>query len=179
VQTNVPEGESFVGYNCDFCIAREMMGNRTGRVCLTYQVDFSEDALEYYSFVKGDQVSGRIVSYEDFYHAIDKLLTLHKTDRIELALKFIKIRTRNGVISGVCPKSFPRTQLTLQLLSKLNLCIGGPNGTDLIHLPFPGTLFDQQNLFVEAYFVYCDEYNKYIKTQKTQKDRPNAQTNRP
>ena len=37
--------ESFVGYDCDICIAKEMMGKRIGRVCLKYQVDFDEDKL--------------------------------------------------------------------------------------------------------------------------------------
>lgn len=66
-------------------------------------------------------------------------------------------------VSGICMKSFPKSQLSLHLLSKLNLCLGGENGNELKHLPFKGTILDQPNLFIEAYYVYTDEVSKYRK----------------
>ena len=39
--------------------------------------------------------------------------------------------------------------------------MGGFSGTELIHLPFSGTILEQPNLFIEGYQIYIDEYNKY------------------
>lgn len=97
---------------------------------------------------------------------------LYKTDRIEVALKQFKLR--NGRITGICPKSFPKSEETIELLSLINICVGGQSGTELIHLPYGGTILNQPNKFIEAYFVFVNEYNKYLKS-KIPKERGKTQ----
>ena len=136
-----------------------MMGRQKGRLCLLYQVDFDVDTLSYSSSSAKEKVSGTISSFEELYSAIDELLEFHKTDRLEIAFKLIK-----GNVGGMCAKSFPMSALSIRLIGMLNLCMGGENGVQLLHLPFAGTLYDQPNLFIEAYYVYLDEHSKYIRS---------------
>ena len=141
-----------------------MMGNRPGRVCLIYQIDFSEDELEFSVKNRLSELAGTVHNESDFSVALSAILDFFKSDRIETALKFF--RPKGQRITGICPKSFPKTPLTIDLLSKLNLCVGGANGTDLINFPEAGGLFDQPNLFIEGYFIYVDEFNKFVRSQK-------------
>ena len=156
--TDVDDKNADTKYNCDFCIAKEWMGQRSGRLCFLYQVDFSEP-LTFSSDSKDGKVEGEINSEEDFYNAVDQILSFHKTDRIEIALKRIRMKG----VSGVCPKSFPRTETTSLLLRKLNLCLGGDSNNELVHLPYAGTILDQPNLFIEAFYVWSDELTKWLR----------------
>jgi hypothetical protein len=150
-----------VGYNCDFCIAKEYIGARRGRLCFSYQLDLDEDYLKYSCKTKDEEVGGIVKSIDEFYYAVNEILTLYKTNRIEVALKQFTLNESN--VSGVCPKSFPKTKLTSGLLSILNLTIGGQSGTELMQLPYSGTILQQPNVFIEAYYIFVDEYNKYTK----------------
>ena len=144
------------------------MGSRPGRLCLLYQIDFSEDVLEYKTITRQGPLSGEIKTDEDLYIAFFKLLEHHKTDKIELILKYIKYKGHR--ISGVCPKSVPKTDLSIKLLGMLNICLGGENGNQLVHLPFEGTIIDQPNMFIEAYYIWVDEFARYMKA-KQEKDK--------
>ena len=160
--------EKGVGFNCELCIANELMGNKSGRICLIHQIDFDNDILEYNSYIKSGNVSGVIRSGNEFDYAVDRILSLHGTDRIESALR--QIRYKN--LTGVCIKSFPRTHLTNALLSLLMLCMGGYSGTELIHLPCTGTILDQPNIFIEAYNIWVNEYNSKVhQDRKDSKDK--------
>jgi hypothetical protein len=88
---------------------------------------------------------------------------LYKTDRVEIALK--RITDLKTKVSGICMKSFPHTPLTEHLLSRIYLCIGGANGTDLVHLPEHGSILEQSNIFIQAYNVYLSEYHKFMKSK--------------
>ena len=149
-----------------------MMGKTPGRVCMIYQIDFDEDELEYSVKNRFNSVEGNIRNVEEFSAAISALLDFYKTDRVEVALKFI--RPVGQRITGICPKSFPKTPLTIDILSKLNLCVGGANGTDLMNFPENGSLFDQPNIFIESYYVYVDEFNKFIRSQKESPKTPST-----
>lgn len=130
------------------------MGRVNGRLCFLHQIDLDEgDVLQ--------SKVGLITSLEEFYSAVDTILQKAGVTRIELALKNFSLV--GSKTYGVCPKSFPKTDLTFRLLSILNLCVGGQNGTDFINLPYSGSLFDQPNLLLEAYYVFVDEANKYFK----------------
>lgn len=154
--------ENGVGFNCDLCIAKGLMGVNKGRICLIHQIDFDNDSLEYNSKTSSGSVSGTIRSLNDFSRAISELLALHGDDRIELALKQINYNNQYGV----CIKSFPQSQLSTRLLNTLFLCMGGFSGTELTQLPYNGTILDQPNIFIEAYNIWVGEYNK-----KVQEDR--------
>lgn len=161
IQSRTNELEGSVGYNCELCIAKDMMGNHSGRLCFIHQIDFdNNDSLEWKSATRLGIESGVVDSIDSLMEGIDKLLTLHKTNRVEVALKFF--RNTEKRISGICAKSFPKTFLTNHLLGKLNLCLGGANGNELTHFPCEGTLFDQPNIFIIAYYVYLDELNKFL-----------------
>lgn len=136
-----------------------MMGKRSGRICLLYQIDFDEDKLEYRVIAREDKLEGVVESEEQLYDVVSDLLDIYKTERLEVALKFFKFEK----INGICPKSFPRTQLTVKILSILNLCVGGESGTEVKFFPYPGGILEQSNLFVQAYYIWCDEYSKFIK----------------
>jgi hypothetical protein len=138
------------------------MGNRNGRICLINQIDFDEDTLEYSSSVGKNSVGDFIKSDNGFTNAISQLLHLHATERVESAFKQIKYKN----LFGVCLKSFPRSELTSRLLNLLMLCMGGFNGTELVHLPFEGTILDQPNIFIEAYNIYTSEYNSFVQEQR-------------
>ena len=165
---DVEERDSAVGYNCDFCIAKGLMGSRPGRLCLLYQVDLAEDVLEYKTITRQGPLNGEIRTDDDLYIAFIKLLEHHKTDRIELILKYIKLKGTRS--SGLCPKSVPKTDLSIKLLGVLNLCLGGENGNQLTHMPFQGTVMNQPNIFIEAYYIWVDEYSKYMKTKDKKQD---------
>ena len=143
-----------------------MMGQKRGRLCMLYQVDFDEHTLLYSGDSRSGKISGEIKSEQEFTQGIDELLSIYATDRLEVALK--RISLKDSRISGVCPKSFPKTPFTSELLGLLNICLGGSNGTDLIHLPFEGRIIDQPNIFIEAYFIYVSEYSRWIKPKTTQ-----------
>lgn len=167
IQAQTSDEENYVGYDCEFCIAKEMMGRRTGRLCLLYQIDIESETLEYYSVTRSGEVIGVTNSEISFNHAVNSLLNLHQSDRVEVALKFFKLK--NSRTTGICPKSFPKSQLTVSLLSKLNLCLGGHSGVELVHLPYEGGLFDQPNVFIEAYQVYSEEFNKFWRVQRKER----------
>ena len=137
------------------------MGKKNGRICLLYQIDIDEDELTYSSRTKQKNIQGTVSSEGEFFNAISKLLEIHISDRIELALRLFKHQP--SMLMGICAKSLPRTQLTNNLLNKIHVCLGGFNGDELVHLPFPGGLFDQPNIFVEAYYIYRDELAKHRK----------------
>lgn len=136
------------------------MGNKRGRLCLLYQVDLEEDKLRYGAKL----ISGEVDSEESFLESVSKILEAFKTDRIEVALKSFRLPdNQDKRISGICLKSFPRTRLTSRLIEMLNMCMGGQSGVELIHLPFAGTILNQPNIFIQAYFIYSDEVNKFLK----------------
>ncbi len=162
--------EGQVGYNCEYCIAKEFMGTRKGRICFYYQIDFNSDVLEYSCSVPEKTISGEVTSIEEFQNVCSSILELYKADRIEIALK--QFRIKNTRITGICAKSFPKTQETVDLLSLINLCTGGQSGTELFHLPYSGTILDQPNKFIEAYFIFCNEFNKHLKRNR-HKDKAN------
>lgn len=143
------------------------MGNVTGRLCFFYQIDLSEDILSYWYETKEGRFSGEVYNEEEFNQAIQEILDAYKTDKIEVALKRFKIVGQK--VTGICAKSFPRTDLTRQLLSMINLCVGGASATEIMQLPYEGTILQQPNVFVEAYYIFVDEYNRFIK-MKTPKD---------
>lgn len=143
-----------------------MMGNRSGRLCFIYQIDFSEHTLTYDVKSQTGRLIGEVNSDEEFYDAVDKLLDNHKSDRIEIALKFFKLKGSRLV--GICPKSFPRTELTSSLLSVIYMCMGTEG--QLLHLPFEGSILEQPNLFIEAHAIYLDEYNKFMNEERKQQD---------
>ncbi len=152
-----------------------MMGNKSGRICLIYQIDFDEDKLEYRTIARDDKLEGTVESEEQLYDAVSELLDIHKTERLEAALKFFRFNN----ISGICPKSFPRTSLTIKLLSLLNLCVGGETGTEIKHFPYEGGILEQSNIFVQAYYIWCDEYSKFIKLlRQKSKVKDNNETGR-
>lgn len=160
----VDDNENAAGYNCELCIAKGLMGARPGRLCLLYQVDFGEDVLEYKTVTRQGPLSGDIKSEDDMYLAIQKLSEHHKTDKVDLVLRYIKLKGKR--LSGVCPKSVPKTDMSIRLLSLLNTCLGGDNGTQLLHLPFPGTIIDQPNIFIESHYIWIDEYSRFMKAQR-------------
>lgn len=141
------------------------MGKKHGRICLLYQLNLGEDKLTYFSRAQQKDIQGTVSSEDELFDAISKLLKLHISDRIELALKLF--RHEPSALTSVCIKSLPRTQLTNNLLNKIHLCLGGFNGDQLVHLPFEGGLFDQPNVFVEAYYIYRDELAKYRKFKES------------
>jgi hypothetical protein len=145
------------------------MGKLRGRLCLLHQIDFDTDTLLYDVHNKlGESASGEINSVDELMTSISEILSIHKTDDVEIALKFIKLK--NSRLSGLCIKSFPRTLLTNMLFNRLSLCLGGENNTDLVHLPDAGTILDQSNIFIQAFNIYRDEKNKYsFQTQKKAK----------
>ena len=153
-----------------------MMGRKPGRVCFLYQIDFSEVTLEFYSKTPIESISGTIESYEDFYSAISRILEFHKTDRVEVGLKRIGIKGKTS--RGICVKSFPQTKLTAKILSMLNLCLGGQNGTELVHLPESGTIFDQSNIFIESFYIYVDEVSKYNRIKRIEKKEDTKKSSR-
>lgn len=159
--SDAPSGS--IGYDCNLCLAKELMGSRNGRLCLIYQIDLESDRLRYSGESKIGKVSGTISSESELYGAVDELLSTYASDRIAVGLKRISLE---GGISGVCVKSFPKSQLTSEILGLLNICLGGHNGTDLVHLPCSGTILDQPNIFIESYFIYVNEYSKYWKEQR-------------
>lgn len=126
-----------------------------------YQIDFDEDKLYYDLKHKAPEFCGYVQSDIELYRIVKEILEIYSSDRLEIALKFFTLE--NSRISGICLKSFPKSQLSLHLLSKLNLCLGGDNGNELKHLPFEGTILEQPNLFIEAYYIYTDEVSKYRK----------------
>ena len=132
------------------------MGKSKGRVCLFYQIDF--DAEDELYFAK-ERDAKSIGNDEELFAAVDYLLQTVGSTRVEIALK----RIRSSTNAGICPKSFPRTELTSNLLELLNLCLGGENGMQLVHLPYAGTILDQPNIFLQAFYIYCDEVSKFIK----------------
>jgi hypothetical protein len=157
------ENESLTSYDCEICQAKDLMGKRSGRICLLYQIDFlNEDSLTYRSLTRLGEVSGIVNSEEEFYESVDKLLDAHKTERLEVALRFYRI----GNINGICPKSFPRTQLSTNLMSIINLCVGGESGTDIQNFPSYGGILEQSNLFIEAYYIWRQEHTSFIKYLK-------------
>lgn len=161
-----------MGYNCDLCIAKNLIGNRPGRLCMLYQVDLELDTLEYNCSNSKGEVHGIITSLDDLTHALTQLLELLKAPTVAPVLKFIKLRhSRSG---GLCPKSFPRLPLTNNLISRLQLCVGGQNGTELVHLPYKGTILEQPNLFIQAFNVYADEVSKHTQSlrQKAEEKKP-------
>jgi len=150
------------------------MGNRPGRLCLIYQIDFAEDVLEYKTITRQGPMNGEIKSEDDLYIAIIKLSEHHKTDKTDLVLKYIKLKgSRSG---GICPKSVPKTDLSIKLLGMLNICLGGENGNQLVNLPFAGTIMDQPNLFIEGYYIWVDEFSKYTKSRE---ERSKARSQKP
>ena len=171
------DDEKSVGYNCDVCIAKDLMGKRRGRLCFAYQIDFEEgDELEYSVTGRDSTINGNISSFETFEYAITQLLNFYRTERIEVALKFIRLKNSN--ISGICPKSFPKSQLTIHLLGLLNLCMGGHNSTELVQLPYLGSILEQPNLFIEAYYIFVEEFNKWMKQERqTQEEKARQQSN--
>lgn len=144
------------------------MGSRRGRLCLLYQVDFESDKLRYSGESKIGKASGLISSEPELYRAIDELLSVYAVDRVEVGLRRISL---DGSVSGVCVKSFPKTKLSSDILGLLNICLGGQTGTDLVHLPYSGTILDQPNIFIEGFYVYMNEHSKYWK-QKQKADTP-------
>lgn len=155
-------------YSCEYCIAKEFMGARKGRLCFLFQLDFDEYTLEYDCKVPDGEAKGEVHSLEEFYSACSRILGLYKINRIEVALKQFKLK--NSRLYGICPKSFPRSDEVTHLLSLINLCVGGQSGTELMQLPYPGTILEQPNKFIEAYYIFTNEYNKYVKS-KTPKDK--------
>lgn len=147
------------------------MGKRAGRLCLFYQVDLGEDTLEYDTINTLGHIYGEIKSNDDLFYSTGKLLEFYKTDKVDLVLKYIRLQGTR--ISGVCPKSYPKSDLSIRLLGKLNICLGGSNGTELVHLPYEGTIFDQPNIFIEAFYIWVDEFNKYIKSKPKPKQNEN------
>lgn len=147
------------------------MGEKAGRLCFLYQLDFDEHILSFESKAENEEIQGTISSLEEFYSAVQKILDLHKTERIEVALKKIRL----GNIYGVCIKSFPRTPFSSYLLGLINLCVGGESGMEMAHLPFQGTILEQPNLLVEVYNIWCDELSKW-KAEKLSEMR--SETNR-
>lgn len=146
------------------------MGSKPGRLCLLYQVDFAEDILLYKTITKQGPLNGEIRNDDDLYLSLYKLMEHHKTDRVDLVLKYIKFKGTR--LSGVCPKSFPKTDLSIRLLGLLNMCLGGENGTQLVHLPFPGTILDQPNIFIESHYIWVDEFSKYMKVKQSKEKQP-------
>jgi len=136
---------------------------------MIYQVDLGEDILEYNTVTREGPLNGEIKSIDDLYYGINKLLQHHKTERVDLVLRYIRLKGTRS--SGLCPKSYPKSELSTRLLGKLNICLGGENGTELVHFPFDGTIMDQPNLFIEAFYVWVDELSRYIREK--QKTTPN------
>jgi len=141
---------------------------------MLYQVDLDEDVLLYHSVTREGEVSGEIKNADDLFDATSKLLEHHKTDRVDLVLRYIKLKDTRS--SGICPKSYPKSDLSIRLLGKLNICLGGQSGLELVHFPYEGTIFDQPNIFIEAFYIWIDEYNKYMRvkqrTMQNQQSKP-------
>jgi len=143
------------------------MGNKRGRLCFIYQLDFDEHTLYYKCKVEQEEISEEVHSDNEFQQSLGFILEMYKTDRVEGGLK--RFGLKDTKISGICIKSFPKSPLTSKLLELIYLCTGGQSGVDLVHLPFEGTVLDQPNIFIEAYSIFTQEYNKYMK-EKTKLD---------
>lgn len=151
-----------VSYDCDQCIDDDKMGKINGRLCLKYQIDLDEDVLTFSAKAKDESLVGEVTDVDELFSAMSSVMALYKTGRVEVALK--SFRVANG-ISGICPKSLYRLPIVEQLLHMVFMCIGGYSGTELIHLPFPGTILDQPNMFIDAYNIVNSEYSKWNKEQ--------------
>ena len=139
------------------------MGNKAGRLCLLHQVtDLEEQHLKYRCQTSLGKIEGLVKSEDELYHAISVILDFYKTDQIEVSIKILEY----DKIKGLCIRSFPQTYLTQNILSLINLCVGGQSGTDLIHLPYQGTILDQPNLFIQAYYIYVGEVSRFYRTKK-------------
>jgi hypothetical protein len=145
-----------------------MMGKRSGRLCFLYQLELGDDKLTYTCKSPESTLQGEVETFEDFQDSISLILELYNTDRIEVALK--QFRLVGTSFRGICPKSLPRLPLTSYLLDMIYTCVGGENGTDLINLPFEGTILDQPNLFIQAYNIYVNEQSRWLR-EKTSKNR--------
>ena len=144
------------------------MGKVRGRLCLLYQVDFEEDVMVYSASLPSGRLAGEVTSQEELVDAISELMDAYATDRIEPILKLFSLP---GKVSGICPKSFPRSSLTSQLLSLINLCVGGESGVQLVQLPFSGALTDQPNVFMQAYSVFVEEHHIWTSRKRRESER--------
>lgn len=124
------------------------------------------DSLSYEAEFRNGAVKGTASSLEEFGHAIDEILRVYASDRLEVALK----KFGYGKLFGVCPKSFPRTALTIELTEIINLCVGGQSGVELCQLPFAGSLSEQPNLFIEGYQIFVQEHTAYMAKLRAQED---------
>lgn len=140
-------------FNCEVCMAKELMGKVNGRICFINQVDYDEFFPEFQRV--------KLENEDDFLVAVDEVLDTFKIDRVEVALK--RFGLWKSRIHGVCIKSFPKSLTTLHLLSLLNICLGGESGSELTNLPFEGGILDQSNLFLQAYSVYIDEHSRHMR----------------
>jgi hypothetical protein len=147
-----------------------MMGKVRGRICLLYQINFEEDVLVYKASLPDRRLSGEVTSQDGFVEAVSELMDAYATDRIEPILKLFSIP---GSINGICPKSFPRSELTSQLLSLINLCVGGESGVQLVQMPYAGALTDQPNLFMQAYSVFVEEHHLWMSRKRREAERGN------
>lgn len=62
-----------------------------------------------------------------------------------------------------CPQSAVKSK-TWQILSLVNETTGGEN-TDILHLPYPGTILDQPPWFREAVRIVASERNRHRREQ--------------
>jgi hypothetical protein len=145
------------------------MGKRAGRLCLIHQISFDDGDKLRYSARNDTDIQGEVDNIDDFHKAVTAILGSYKTDRIEVALKRFSLVDAN--LSGICIKSFPKSALTARLLSILNLCLGGENGTDFLNLPYPGTIFQQPNILIEAYYIFVNEINRFHKEKTSNENK--------
>lgn len=94
---------------------------------------------------------------------LDRLEELYETDKVEILLGRIGL--------GICLKAYPIERRVDQAIKVLNWCMGGPNGMDLLHLPYDGGIYDQPAYFIQAYEAIVQEKSDYLKEQyATEKD---------
>jgi hypothetical protein len=154
------------GFNCDKCIEQEKPNNVKGKICLIYNFEFEEDVLTY-PIDKSRQDIGIINSWNDLNYGFNLMSENWKTDEIEHIFKLIS----NNKIQGLCPKSYQLLPRIRTLLGHVHLCLGGYSGMELVQLPYPGTILDQPNIFIQVYNIYVDEKCKFDEYMRKEEER--------
>lgn len=146
--------ESPENFNCEQCIASKKQNRIRGRDCLLGR-DYRSAPLSYSFRVGNKDTKGVIHSEEEFFQAIEKALSVYKTDDIEIALRRIG--------KGVCPKSFPLTRQSVYFLDVYSKTHGGESGNQLTMLPNTGGVLDQPNMFFSVSDIISEVRARYIR----------------
>lgn len=146
--------ESPENFNCEQCIASRKQNRIRGRDCLLGR-NYKSDPLPYSFRVGNKDTKGVIHSEEELFQAIEKALSVYKTNDIEIALRRIG--------KGICPKSFPLTRQSVYFLDIYSKTHGGDSGNQLINLPNAGGVLDQPNIFFSAADTISEIRSRYIR----------------